>query len=112
MRLSAVRRYWDRQARTDPMWAILTNPGKTEGRWDAQEFFATGTHEVSLFMNRAGAWGAPSSRRTALDFGCGIGRLTQALAEHFDKVCGVDISPKMIELAREYNRQGPRCEYL
>jgi len=38
--------------------------------------------------------------------------LTQALAEHFDHVHGVDISAKMIELAHEHNRQGARCEYL
>jgi SAM-dependent methyltransferase len=111
MRLSTVQRYWDHQAHTDPMWAILTHPAKTEGRWNAQEFFATGTHEVDMFMKRAEAWGVPAARRTALDFGCGIGRLTQALAVHFDWVCGVDISPKMIELAREHNRQGERCEY-
>ena len=94
------------------MWAILTNDAKTGGRWDADEFFATGIHEVGVFMDRAAAWGAPAARRSALDFGCGIGRLTQALAGHFEHVCGVDISPKMIELARQHNRQGARCEYV
>ena len=94
------------------MWAILTDPAKAGGRWDEAEFFATGVHEVDIFMNSANAWGVPVSRRTALDFGCGIGRLTQALAGHFETVYGVDISRKMIELAREHNRQGARCEYL
>jgi SAM-dependent methyltransferase len=112
MRLSTVQRYWDRQAHADPMWAILTHPQKTGGRWDAAEFFATGTHEVGIFMQRAKVWGVPVSRRSALDFGCGIGRLTQALAGHFDHVYGVDISSKMIELARQHNRHGQRCEYL
>src|SRR5579864_1921458 len=112
MRLNAVQRYWDRQADADPMWAILTDPAKAGGRWDADEFFATGTHEVGIFMDQAAAWGVPAARRSALDFGCGIGRLTQALAGHFDRVYGVDISPKMIELANTYNRQGARCEYL
>jgi SAM-dependent methyltransferase len=112
MRLSTVQRYWDRQAHADPMWAILTHPQKTGGRWDADEFFATGIHEVGIFMQRAEAWGVPSSRRSALDFGCGIGRLSQALAGHFNQVYGVDISPKMIDLARQHNRHGERCEYL
>jgi ubiquinone/menaquinone biosynthesis C-methylase UbiE len=35
----------------------------------------------------------------ALDFGCGIGRTTQALAFIFDRVDGVDISDEMIRLA-------------
>jgi SAM-dependent methyltransferase len=112
MRLSDVQRYWDRQAHADPMWAILTDPGKTGGRWDADEFFATGVREVGALMEQAAAWRRPIARRSALDFGCGIGRLSQALAEHFDRVYGVDISPKMIELAQQHNRKGARVEYL
>ncbi len=112
MRLSAVQDYWDRQAHADPMWAILTDPAKAGGRWNAEEFFATGTHEIGVFMERAAQWGVPVSRKSALDFGCGIGRLSQALAGHYEHVYGVDISPKMIELAQQYNRHGSRCEYL
>jgi SAM-dependent methyltransferase len=54
----------------------------------------------------------PAQRRTALDFGCGLGRLTQALAEHFEHVIGVDIAPSMIRQARDLNRVGERCEYV
>ena len=112
MKLSAVQEYWDRQAHADPMWAILTDPAKAGGRWDAGEFFATGTREIGVVMEQAAAWGKPAARRSALDFGCGIGRLSQALAGHFDHVYGVDISSKMIELARQHNRQGARVEYV
>ena len=94
------------------MWAILTDPAKTGGRWDRDAFFATGIREIGVVMEQATAWGAPASRRSALDFGCGIGRLTQALAGHFDHVYGVDISAKMIDLACENNHQGARCEYV
>lgn len=111
MRLSTVQRYWDDQAHLDPMWAILTHDEKTGGRWDAEEFFSTGVREVGGFMRQAASWGAPALHRSALDFGCGIGRLSQALAGHFDQVHGVDISPRMIELARRHNRVGSRCEY-
>lgn len=48
-------------------------------------------------------------RKHALDFGCGVGRLTQALAAHFDEVTGVDISPSMIKLAKKYSRHGDGC---
>jgi len=112
MKLSDVQQYWDRQAHADPMWAILTDPSKAGGRWDADEFFETGVREVSAFMEQAAAWGKPVARGSALDFGCGIGRLSQALAGHFDRVYGVDISPKMIELARTHNRKGARVEYV
>ncbi len=50
-------------------------------------------------------------KRRALDFGCGVGRLTQALARHFNIVDGVDIAPSMIELANQFNRSGGRCRY-
>ena len=112
MKLSEVQQYWDRQAHTDPMWAILTDPAKAGGRWDADKFFATGIREIGVVMEQASAWEKPAARRTALDFGCGIGRLSQALADHFDQVHGVDISAKMIELARDHNRKGARVEYL
>ncbi len=38
----------------------------------------------------------------ALDFGCGIGRLTQLLCKFFKKCIGVDISKEMIKLANKY----------
>ncbi len=47
----------------------------------------------------------------ALDFGCGVGRLSQALAATFDRVDGVDISESMIRSALEFNRHGDKCKY-
>jgi len=51
-------------------------------------------------------------KKYALDFGCGVGRLTKALALHFDRVCGVDISTAMIQHACDYQGSGGRLEYL
>ena len=111
MDLTRLRSTWDRLSATDPWRAILGRPG--EGRpVDADELFATGLWEIREAMERAGELGLPARRRTALDFGCGAGRLTQALAEHFETVTGVDVSPAMLELARRYNRRGDRCRYL
>lgn len=36
-----------------------------------------------------------------LDFGCGTGALTYRLAPHVKALHGLDISPRMIEIARE-----------
>jgi ubiquinone/menaquinone biosynthesis C-methylase UbiE len=63
-------------------------------------------------MARAERLGAPVARTSALDFGCGVGRVTQALADQFEKVYGVDVSPAMLEHARKFNRKGKRCEYV
>jgi ubiquinone/menaquinone biosynthesis C-methylase UbiE len=50
-------------------------------------------------------------RGRALDFGCGVGRLTEPLADYFNEVCGVDIASSMIELASTYNAHKDRCKY-
>jgi ubiquinone/menaquinone biosynthesis C-methylase UbiE len=94
---------WNELAELDPHWAILTASGKRFGGWDTDEFFATGTVEARSFMARAEALGLPEGRGRALDFGCGLGRMTRALAAHFDSCIGIDIAEEMIRGAREAN---------
>ena len=47
----------------------------------------------------------------ALDVGCGTGAFARLLAERADYVLGLDFSPQMIRLAREYSRQYPNAEF-
>jgi SAM-dependent methyltransferase len=112
MDLAALQRNWDTFGRLDPLWAILTDPRHKGNRWDPERFFQTGREEMDAFVARARRLGAPQRWRRALDFGCGVGRLTQALAAHVESATGVDIAPSMIELARQYNVHGDRCRYL
>jgi SAM-dependent methyltransferase len=112
MKLRAQREHWDRLAREDPFWAILTDPEKRGGGWDPEQFFATGREEIAKVMEYATHLSLPANRGAALDFGCGAGRLTQALAEYFDRVAGVDISAGMTDLAKQHNRIGGRCTYV
>jgi len=101
--LERQRRDWDDLAALDPYWAVLTRPGKRFGGWDGAEFFATGTTEADSLMERAARLAHPRERRRALDFGCGLGRVTRALARHFDTCVGVDISEDMLAGARRAN---------
>jgi ubiquinone/menaquinone biosynthesis C-methylase UbiE len=94
---------WNELAQLDPMWAILTSPGKRFGRWDTDEFFATGTAEADAFLSHVAPFERPQERGRALDFGCGLGRMTRALATHFDECIGVDISEDMVRGAQEAN---------
>jgi hypothetical protein len=112
MDLQELQENWNEFGKRDPLWAILTDPGRKGGKWDLEEFFTSGRHEIAETMRLAGAFGLPSRRETALDFGCGVGRLTQALCAWFERCCGVDIAPSMIELARGYNKHDGRCEYF
>jgi SAM-dependent methyltransferase len=97
------RRDWDDLATVDPLWAVLSAEGKRDGGWDLDEFFATGEADVEHVLARAAAIGRPARREWALDFGCGVGRLTRALAKRFDHVHGIDVSERMIEQARRLN---------
>jgi 2-polyprenyl-3-methyl-5-hydroxy-6-metoxy-1,4-benzoquinol methylase len=50
----------------------------------------------------------PAAGASLLDVGCGVGGLHGALAGSFARICGVDVSDKSIEAARERN---PRFEH-
>ena len=105
MRLWQVRRHWDALAKGDPFFAVLTNPDKQGNKWALAEFFSTGVAEVDRDLARLRALAPGFSDRSALDFGCGAGRLTQALGRHFKRATGVDISGHMVALAGVHNSQ-------
>ena len=98
---------WEAFGRTIPMRSILW---RTEP-WQSESFFATGRGGIGHSMAQLAELGIRPTGR-ALDFGCGIGRLTQALAEYFDEVVGVDVAASMIDLARERNQFEDRCRYV
>ena len=111
MRLSELQRQWDRLGQRDPFWAILTRDDKRGGGWTAGEFFADGIREIDEILRAARGFGIAIPTGRALDFGCGAGRLTQALCAHFEHADGVDIAPAMLALARQHNRYPERCRY-
>jgi SAM-dependent methyltransferase len=109
--LERVHRQWTTLGENDPLWAILTRPGKESGRWDVRDFFETGSQEIEDTLRIAASRVGPVEFGQAVDFGCGVGRLTQALASHFDRVVGIDVSQPMIEAAIRLNAFPETCEY-
>jgi SAM-dependent methyltransferase len=111
--LGTVRENWEGLAQTDPLWAILSDPDKKGGKWDVDEFFASGAADGDDVLGRVASLGLNVNfDGAALDFGCGAGRLTQALAARFASAIGVDISATMVEHARRYNRFPNSCRYI
>ncbi len=53
----------------------------------------------------------PSSELDALEIGCGTGSFTRLLAQRFRRVLAIDLSPRMIELAKEQSRQYPNIDF-
>jgi SAM-dependent methyltransferase len=110
--LARLQRNWERLAQMDPFWSICADPQKHGRRWTREELFATGRIEVTTVMGYLRSLGvAPDTDAPALDFGCGVGRLTQALAQRFPECWGVDISPTMIRLAEELHHGNPHCKF-
>jgi len=99
-----IRKQWEALGREDPYWAVITRPDKKGRRWDKRDFFRTGVDEVDRVMREVQALGVEVLRGVALDFGCGVGRVTQALAARFERVFGVDIAQSMLDEARAQSR--------
>lgn len=110
--LRSVRGVFEELGRDDPMYAALSRNGMRGNRWDPEAFFETGRREIDDVMGYVDALGLPLRHDSALDFGCAVGRLTQALAAHFHQAVGVDIATSMVERAREHNRHGERVTYV
>jgi SAM-dependent methyltransferase len=103
---------WESLAKHDALWAVLTDGNKAGGKWDIAEFMATGEAEIEIVMAHLAWIGCvPDLGGAALDFGCGVGRLTQALAGRFTSCTGVDISQQMIQKAKSLNKHG-NCEFV
>jgi SAM-dependent methyltransferase len=111
MGVSANKREWDELGELDPLWAIAANPQGRFGRWELDAFFESGRAEAEILMAHLAALGAPAARGSVLDFGCGVGRVTRALATNFDTAVGVDISESMLMRGRELNADVPGLEF-
>jgi SAM-dependent methyltransferase len=105
--LVELKHHWDELGKANPYWAILTGSQK----WELDQFFLSGDIEVARVMRYLEQLGLHVRRQRALDFGCGVGRLTQALCSHFFRCDGVDIAPSMIGEANHLNRFQERCRY-
>lgn len=111
MSFETLKATWTRLGEVDPLWAILTNPEAEGGQWDLDKFLASGRAEIACVLEEIRLLEFPLTFGKALDFGCGIGRLTQALGDHFQESHGVDIAPSMIDLATKFNKKPSQVNY-
>ena len=105
-------RNWEEFEELDPKWAILTNTKMRYDRCNEKDFFNTGKNQVESLFELFKKLNLNMRRKTALDFGCGIGRVTHVLAGYFDKVYGVDVSEKMISEAKNYFSENKNIAFI
>jgi SAM-dependent methyltransferase len=85
-----MRTTWDAAAASDRVEHYVGDP-------------ATARSELESVFTRLGA---DPRHGVCVEVGCGFGRMTGVLAERFDRVIAVDVSPKMLELAGGNVRAG------
>lgn len=112
MDVGELRDEWTRLGAEDPLWAVYVAPGTRGGRWNVDEFFALGHREVARALGELDRLGLCPGRGVAVDFGCGVGRLSAGLAQHFAEIIAIDISPTMLEHARRLDRSEGRCRFV
>ena len=111
MNIHQIHKNWTDLGAEDPLWAVLTDPAKKGNRWDEDEFVETGREEIDLVLSKLKGMSISLPFGRALDFGCGPGRLSQALGRHFNWVDGVDVSASMIEKANALNKMPEKVKY-
>jgi SAM-dependent methyltransferase len=92
-------RYWDERARENALFYVdneadYDNP-------DVDAFWRRGDEVLDRLVAMTGHRVGPDDE--VLDIGCGIGRMTRALAVRVRHVHALDVSSEMLRLARERN---------
>ena len=98
---------WQIIAKEQPYWGVLSVDqfrGQDISGDNKAQFFASGVDYVNRLLGLVHKHFGPVMGR-ALDFGCGVGRLSIALASRFTEVVGVDVSEEMLNLCRNNARQ-------
>lgn len=100
---------WEKIGDSEPFHGVLVNSRYLRANIDAAakaEFFRTGVDDVAHHLGVLRERFGPFDPQSALDFGCGVGRLTRALADVTGDAVGVDISEGMLREARAAERAG------
>jgi 2-polyprenyl-3-methyl-5-hydroxy-6-metoxy-1,4-benzoquinol methylase len=100
---SMVHSVWRQLGKDKPHWSVLSSneflPENMGTRSEA--FYETGEWHVQLVMRTLERNGlAVPAEGTCLDYGCGLGRLSFALARRFRLVAGADVSEVHLDIAR------------
>jgi len=106
------KRDWEDLALLDPLWAISSTKDKKYNKWNIESFFLIGEKLNHELMKEIKQIGYPVQFKSALDFGCGVGRVSRFLTKSFEECYGVDISETMIKLAKQYNQEISTCKFV
>lgn len=93
-------RDWRIWGDTDPYYGVAAIPEFRRDKVDVGRFLDTGEAYLRVRLPMLERQLGSVARHRALDFGCGVGRITLPLAGYFEDVTGLDVSPGMLQEAR------------
>ncbi len=99
MRAGAVERFWDRRAREDAFF-FVDNRQRFKAT-ELERFWRDGERALAVILEQLGI--ELSGEERVVEVGCGVGRLTRALAGRVSEVHALDVSREMLALAAEHN---------
>lgn len=105
---SEMQRFWDRRADEDAFFFVDNR--LAYGRPDIDQFWAEGERDLDALLGALGVSIQPADR--VLEIGCGVGRLTRVLAARSALVQALDVSARMLELARTHNAELTNVEWI
>ncbi len=94
---------WKKWGEKDPYFGVVSHPQFRSGciEQNRDDFFSSGEQFIAEVLSQADRYFGRTGRRgSALDFGCGVARLTIPLARRFKHVDGADVSAFMLDEAR------------
>jgi SAM-dependent methyltransferase len=103
-----MRRFWNRRAREDAFYFVDSRLRYRDP--DIARFWSEGDADLHKLLEAAGK--RVDSADVVLDIGCGLGRLTRALAARASEVWALDVSDEMLNRARRYNAHLSNVHWL
>src|SRR5579884_419165 len=108
VRTRGMTRYWDRRAQEDPFYYVDSR--QRLGSPDVDSFWKGGEDAVQRLFSELGT--CLSGNEDVLEIGCGVGRMTRALAQRARSVHALDVSEVMLGEARRLNPQLSNVTWL
>lgn len=103
-----ARDFWDERAEEDAFFAV---DSRLEfGSPDLERFWAEGEKDFDRLLDSVAAELKPTDE--VVEIGCGVGRLTRVIAARAASVRALDVSERMLELAREHNPELEGVEWI
>lgn len=112
MNLRQLESNFEALAADDPLWTVLSDNAKRGGKWDEDTFYRTGEGVIDDLESRLEHLGLSLEGDSAIDFGCGVGRLTFPLGRRFATCWGIDISQSMVSYANQRLSREPKCRFV